>query len=119
MLEAPEGRRSAPYGLLFALVVGLVVAGPNLFDFEAILESFSELISPLGLVLVPVLLLLLIRVLSSDRCASFSDILAAEPDSIHRVGGSPVGVALVLLLVILLVYSRISLFGSGDDDSGD
>lgn len=118
MLEATEGR-SAPYGLLFALVVGLVAAGPVLFDGEAILESFSDVLSPLGLLLVPVLLLLLIRVLSSDRCASFSDILAAEPDSIHRVGGSPVGVALLLLLLIVLLYSRVSLFGSGDDDSGN
>ncbi|XP_068662254.1 uncharacterized protein [Aristolochia californica] len=114
-----EARRSPPHAILLAVVVGLVVAGPMLLNSEAMLESFAEIMSPLGLLLLPVILLLLIRFLSSDRGVSLSEIFAGEPDSIHRVGGSPVGVALILLLIIFLLYNRISLFGSGDDDSGD
>lgn len=116
---AEEGRR-APHGLLFAVVVGLMVAAPTLLDGDAMLESFSDILGPVGLLLLPILLILAIAFLSSDRAATVSEILGAagEPNSIHRLGGSPVGVGLVLVLLLLLLYYRVTLFGS-DNDSGD
>ncbi|RWR95279.1 hypothetical protein CKAN_02461700 [Cinnamomum micranthum f. kanehirae] len=116
-----EEGRAAPHAVLLAVVVGVVVAGPLLLgdQGEAITELITGILTPAGLLLLPVGLLLLIRFLSSDRAPAISDILfTGEPDSIHRVGGSPVGVALVLLLLLFLLYNRVSLFGS-DDDSGD
>ncbi|KAI3883864.1 hypothetical protein MKX03_017327 [Papaver bracteatum] len=121
-----EGGRVAPHGLLFAIVVGLVVMVPIYLggeEFgEAISEFITELLSPLGLLMVPVGLLLLIQFLSSDRASVLSGIFTSnggEPDSIHRLSGSPVGVAFFLLLVLFLLYNRFSLFGSEDDDSDD
>lgn len=118
MVEEGPG---APHGVLLAVVVGVVVAVPFLLGDggEALLEAISELVTPAGLLLLPVTLILVIRFLSSDRGTAFSDIFTfGSPDSIHRVGGSPIGVALVLLLLLFLLYNRISLFG-GDDDSSE
>ncbi|KAK9725603.1 hypothetical protein RND81_05G156500 [Saponaria officinalis] len=112
------GGRGPPHAILLAIVVILVVAAPALIDGEAITETVSELLSPVGLLLLPIILLLIIQFLSSERGNFFSSIFTAsgEPDSIHRASGSPFGVALVLLLVLFLVYYRVSLFGGGDDD---
>lgn len=114
-----EEGRGAPHGVLLAVVVALVVAVPFLLGDggEALSEAIAELVSPAGLLLLPVTLVLLIRFLSSDRGTAFSNIFSGSPDSIHRVGGSPIGVALVLLLLLFLLYNRVSLFG--DDDSGE
>ncbi|XP_042438371.1 uncharacterized protein LOC122023971 [Zingiber officinale] len=107
-----------PHGILLAVVVGLVVAAPFLVGGEAITGAVADLLSPAGLLLLPVLLILLIRFLSSDRGVILSEIFASgSPDSIHRVGGSPVGVALLLLLILILLYYRFSIFGG--DASGD
>jgi len=58
--------------------------------------------------------------LSSDRgAATLADVFAfgGSPDAVHHVGGSPVGVAFMLLILALLYY-RSSLFGGdgGDDE---
>ncbi|XP_058077202.1 uncharacterized protein LOC131225653 [Magnolia sinica] len=114
--------QDAPYGVLLAVVVGLMVAGPILLSdpAEIISEAVSGLLGPAGLLLLPVALLLFIQFLSSGRGTALSQIFyTGEPDSIHRVGGFPVGVALFLLVLLFLLYSRVSLFGSGDDDSGE
>lgn len=118
-----QGPRGAPHGLLLAVVVGLVVAGPLFLGGggEALTEAVAELLSPVGLLLLPVCLLFLIRLLSSDRgAAALADAFAfgGSPDAVHRVGGSPVGVAFLLLLILALLYYRSSLFGGdgGDDE---
>ncbi|KAI4317582.1 hypothetical protein L6164_025443 [Bauhinia variegata] len=109
----------APHGIILAVVVTLVVVGPFLLSGEALTETISELLSPLGLLLLPIILLLTIQFLSSDRGSFISSIFSTgEPDSIHRVSGSPVGVALFLILTLVLLYHRVSIFG-GNDDSGD
>ncbi|KAJ4834080.1 hypothetical protein Tsubulata_016278 [Turnera subulata] len=110
----------APHGILLAVVVCIVVLAPFLFgdQGEAITEAISELLSPVGLLLLPIVLLLTIQFLSSDRGSFVSTIFSTgEPDTIHRVSGSPVGVALFLVLILFLLYNRMSIFG--DDDSGD
>ncbi|KAJ4954762.1 hypothetical protein NE237_011545 [Protea cynaroides] len=116
-----EGKQGAPYGVLLAVVVGIVVGVPMLVgdQEEAITGAISELLSPVGVLLVPIVLLLVIRFLSSDRGSVLSSgFFTGEPDSIHRLMGSPVGVALFLVLLIFLLNNRVSLFGS-DDDSGE
>ncbi|KAL6657174.1 hypothetical protein ACP70R_004954 [Stipagrostis hirtigluma subsp. patula] len=115
------GPRGAPHGLLLAVVLGLVVAGPLFLGDggEAITDAIAELLGPAGLLLLPVALIIVIRVLSSDRgAAALSDILAfgRSPHAVHGAGGSPIGVALVLLLILTLLYYRSSLFGDGGDD---
>jgi hypothetical protein len=116
-----ERQNGAPHGIILAVVVGIVVLFPYIFSDqgEAITEAITELISPLGLLLLPIILLLTIQFISSDNGSFVSSIFSTgERDSIHRASGSPVGVALCLVLVLFLMYNRFSIFG-GDDDSGD
>ncbi|KAL6896886.1 hypothetical protein ACP4OV_007458 [Aristida adscensionis] len=120
------GPRGAPHGLLLAVVLGLVVAGPLFLGDggEAITDAVAELLGPTGMLLLPVGLILVIRVLSSERgAAAIADVLALGGRShqgMHRAagGGSPVGVALVLLLILTLLYYRSALLGGdgGDDE---
>ncbi|KAI3703372.1 hypothetical protein L1987_73398 [Smallanthus sonchifolius] len=114
-----ERRGGAPYGILFAVVVVALIGIPMLLGDggEALTEFIAELLSPLGLLLLPIILLLAIQYLSSDSGSFISSIFSTgEPNSIHRASGSPVGVALVLLLVLFLLYNKFSIFG-GDEDS--
>ncbi|KAM3323914.1 hypothetical protein P3S67_005065 [Capsicum chacoense] len=116
-----EQRRGPPHGILLAVVVVAVVLVPTLLgeNGEAITDSISELLTPVGLLLLPIILLLTIQFLSSDTGSFINTIFSTgEPNSIHRVSGSPVGVALFLALILFLLYNRFSIFG-GDDDSGD
>uniref|UniRef100_A0A5B7B8E1 Transmembrane protein n=1 Tax=Davidia involucrata TaxID=16924 RepID=A0A5B7B8E1_DAVIN len=116
-----EEHRGAPHGVLFAVVVVAVVVVPMLLgdQGEALTDFIAELLSPVGLLLLPIVLLLVIQFLSSDRGSFVSSLFSTgEPDTIHRVSGSPFGVALFLILLLFLLYNRVSIFG-GDDDSGD
>ncbi|KAL7104928.1 hypothetical protein ACP275_07G012900 [Erythranthe tilingii] len=116
-----ERRAGPPHAAILAVVVVLVMVVPTLLgdQGEALTGFVAELLSPVGLLLLPIVLLLTIQFLSSESGSFFAGIFSTgEPNSIHRVCGSPVGVALVLLLVLFLLYNRFSIFG-GDDDSGD
>ncbi|GFQ05908.1 hypothetical protein PHJA_002734800 [Phtheirospermum japonicum] len=116
-----ERRAGPPHAAILAAVVVLVVVVPTLLgdQGEALTEFIAELLSPVGLLLLPIVLLLTIQFLSSDSGSFVAGIFSTgEPNSIHRVSGSPVGVALLLVLVLFLLYNRVSIFG-GDDDSGD
>ncbi|XP_024996854.1 uncharacterized protein LOC112529716 [Cynara cardunculus var. scolymus] len=116
-----EERRGAPYGILLAVVVVVLIGIPMFLGDggEALTEFIAELLSPLGLLLLPIILLLVIQYLSSDSGSFVSNIFSTgEPNSIHRASGSPVGVALVLLLVLFLLYNKFSIFG-GDEDSDE
>ncbi|KAK7264648.1 hypothetical protein RJT34_32257 [Clitoria ternatea] len=112
--------REAPHGILLAVVVAIVVIVPFILGdqgAEAITEAISDLLSPLGLLLLPIILLLIIQFLSSDRGSFISSLFSTgEPDTIHRVSGSPLGVALFLLLILFLLYNRVSIFGGDDSD---
>lgn len=119
MLE--DRQAGPPHGLLLAVVVVVVVALPFIIggQGEAITGAISDLLSPIGLLLLPIGLLLVIQFLSSDRAAFVSGMFSTGgPDSIHRVSGSPLGVALFLLLILFLLYNRFSIFG-GDDASDE
>ncbi|KAL3351156.1 hypothetical protein AABB24_019654, partial [Solanum stoloniferum] len=114
-----DQRRGPPHAALLAVVVIAVMIVPSLIgeNGEAITEFISELLTPIGLLLLPIILLLTIQFLSSDSASFVSSIFSSgEPNSIHRASGSPVGVALVLLLVLFLLYNPISFFGGDDED---
>ncbi|KAL8196124.1 hypothetical protein R6Q57_025124 [Mikania cordata] len=116
-----EERRGAPYGILLAVVVVVLVGIPMFLGDggEVVTEFIAELLTPIGLLLLPIILLLSIQYLSSDSGSFVSSIFSSgEPNSIHRASGSPVGVALVLLLVLFLLYNKFSIFG-GDGDSDE
>lgn len=110
----------APHGLIMAVVLGLVVGGPLFLGDggEAVTSAIADMLGPTGLLLLPVALILVIRVLSTDRgpARALSDAFSfgGSPDSVHRVGGSPVGVALALALIVVLLYYRSALLGGGD-----
>lgn len=117
--DRQQGGGGAPHGILLAVVVAIVVIVPFLLgdQGEAITEAISELLSPLGLLLLPIILLLTIQFLSSERGSFVSAIFSTgEPDTIHRVSGSPFGVALFLVLILVLLYNRFSIFGGDDSD---
>ena len=125
MMPPPEireeyGHNLPQYGLLMSLLGGLVVAGPIFMGQggEDFLKAVAELVGPVGLLLLPVSLILLIRVLSSGyRLVDiFGFALGESLDAAHRAGrGSPLGAALALLLFLLVVYYRSSwLFGGRD-----
>ncbi|XP_027338303.1 uncharacterized protein LOC113852265 [Abrus precatorius] len=105
-----QGGGGAPHGILVAIVVSIVVIGPFLVG-EAITETISELLSPMGLLLLPIALLLTIQFLSSERGSFVSAMFSTgEPNTIHRLSGSPVGVALLLIIILILLYNRVSIF---------
>ncbi|MBA0858070.1 hypothetical protein Goshw_021106 [Gossypium schwendimanii] len=117
MLQERHGG-GPPHGVILAVVVFIVVLAPFLYgdQGEAITEAISELLTPLGLLLLPIFLLLAIQFLSSDRGSFLSAVFSTgEPDTNYGLSGSPVGVALFLLLVLFLLYNRVSIFGGGDD----
>lgn len=113
--------RGPPHAILLAVVLVLVVAVPMLLgdQGEAITEFIADLLSPVGLLLLPIVLLLTIQFLSSESGSFISSLFSTgEPNTIHRVSGSPVGVALLLVLILFLLYNRVSIFG-GNDESGE
>ncbi|XP_042064183.1 uncharacterized protein LOC121807909 [Salvia splendens] len=116
-----ERRAGPPHAAIMAAVVVLVMVVPTLLgdQGEAVTEFIAEMLSPVGLLLLPIVLLLTIQFLSSDTGSFVSTIFSTgEPNSIHRASGSPLGVAFVLILVLFLLYNRVSIFG-GDDDGCD
>lgn len=121
------GGAPSQQGLLLMVVVGVVVLGPYIIgeQGQAMLDSVIELLSPASLLIFTVVLLLTIQFISSNRRAHFSPGCYppyGEPDPFDRYFGgspSPVGVALVLILVLFLLQNKISLFGGGEEGGDD
>uniref|UniRef100_A0A0E0LPP2 Uncharacterized protein n=1 Tax=Oryza punctata TaxID=4537 RepID=A0A0E0LPP2_ORYPU len=120
------GGGGPPHGLLLlGVVLALAVAGPRVLGEgagEAITAALTDMLSPVGFLLLPVSLIFVIRILSDDRSAAvLANVLAfgaGAPNAVHRVGGSPVGVVVVLFLVLMMVYYRSSSMFRGGGGAG-
>ncbi|KAK7829397.1 hypothetical protein CFP56_029442 [Quercus suber] len=77
--------------------------------YDAIMATASELLQRL-LVISPLLLVIAVHWLSTGSHFNLP-IPGSEPGAIHRAGGSPWGVAFVLLLLLFLISYQPSLHG--------
>ncbi|KAG5053067.1 hypothetical protein AAZX31_02G242600 [Glycine max] len=91
--------------IFFVLILFFVLAFSWYINYESLLEDLLVQVK-IFLALVPLLLLLLVHCLSSG--ASFPIPLPEERESLHRAGGSPWGVALLLLFVLFMMAYQSS-----------
>ncbi|KAJ6346617.1 hypothetical protein OIU76_003321 [Salix suchowensis] len=77
--------------------------------YDAVMATATEMLQRL-LVISPLILIISVHWLSSGRQFSIP-IPGSEPGAIHRAGGSPWGVAFVLLLLVFLISHQPSLLG--------
>ncbi|QCD83647.1 uncharacterized protein LOC114179653 [Vigna unguiculata] len=75
--------------------------------YDAIMATASELVQRL-VVISPLLLIIIVHCLSTGTQISFP-MPGSEPTAIHRAGGSPWGVAFLLLLLFFLISFQPSL----------
>uniref|UniRef100_M8C7L7 Uncharacterized protein n=1 Tax=Aegilops tauschii TaxID=37682 RepID=M8C7L7_AEGTA len=103
-LQAPE----LPLHLCFFLLVLFVFLGFSWYmSYESVAETFADQ-GKLLLMVSPLALLLAVRLLSGGdgdgrRVDQLMSMSMPERDSIHRAGGSPWGVGLLLVLLIVMV----------------
>uniref|UniRef100_A0A5B7BLD3 Uncharacterized protein n=1 Tax=Davidia involucrata TaxID=16924 RepID=A0A5B7BLD3_DAVIN len=99
-----------PIHLCFFLVIVFFILGFSWYiNYESMLEDLMDQLKLL-LMVSPVVLLLVVHWLSSeDRQRVPFVISLPEKDSLHRAGGSPWGVA-VLLVFLLFMISYQSYF---------
>ncbi|KAK1631132.1 hypothetical protein QYE76_005447 [Lolium multiflorum] len=110
-LQAPE---LPPLHLCFFLLVLLVFLAFSWYmSYESVAETFADQ-GRLLLMVSPLALLLAVRLLSGGdgdghgqghgrRVDQLMSMSMPEKDSIHRAGGSPWGVGLLLVLLIVMV----------------
>ncbi|KAI5596319.1 hypothetical protein BDE02_03G198500 [Populus trichocarpa] len=77
--------------------------------YDAVMATASEMLQRL-LVISPLILIISVHWLSAGSQFSIP-IPGSEPGAIHRAGGSPWGVAFVLLLLFFLISYQPSLLG--------
>ncbi|KAI7990129.1 hypothetical protein LOK49_LG12G00798 [Camellia lanceoleosa] len=77
--------------------------------YGAVMSTAAELL-PRLLMVSPLLLVIAVHWLSSSRGLDIQ-MPGSEPDAIHRAGGSPWGIAFVLLFLFLLICYQPSLHG--------
>ncbi|KAL8245553.1 hypothetical protein R6Q59_011811 [Mikania micrantha] len=92
----------------FMFVVFVFLCFTWYINYESKVESFMHRFK-LILTFTPIVLLVLVRWLSSGERAwdSSSLVLFPEKDSLHRAGGSPWGVAIVLIFLMYMVSHRL------------
>ncbi|XP_054782281.1 uncharacterized protein LOC129289532 [Prosopis cineraria] len=95
---------SFPIHFCFFFFIVLFVLGLTWYiNYESAFEDTIIKVK-ICLLFVPLLLLLLVHCLSSSSPASsLLNLLPSERESLHRAGGSPWGVALLLLVVLFLI----------------
>ena len=112
MVDQGIGGGPEPYvPLMFLfLVVGLGLGVPFYLNYElAIVEEVQQSFK-LGVMIMPLLLLLLVMALSNSSNWSTSIVPPIDPCSIHRVGGSPWGLGLFLLLILVMIWYQCNIF---------
>ncbi|KAL8266174.1 hypothetical protein R6Q59_003518 [Mikania micrantha] len=92
----------------FIFVVFVFLCFTWYINYESKVESFMHRFK-LILTFTPIVLLVLVRWLSTGERAwdSSSLVLFPEKDSLHRAGGSPWGVAIVLIFLMYMVSHRL------------
>lgn len=101
---------SFPVHLCFFGLILLAMLGLSWYiNYESVFEDLATQLK-LFLMLSPIVLLLLVHLLSGD-VKPWVPILASLPeqDSLHRAGGSPWGVAAVLVFLLVMVSYQSSL----------
>lgn len=74
--------------------------------YVAVMDTASELLQRL-LVILPLLLVVVVHWMSTGSHLNLP-MPGSEPSAIHRAGGSPWGVSIVLLLLFFLIYYQPS-----------
>lgn len=95
----------------FIFVVLVFLAFTWYINFESMFQDLMDQLK-LMLMLCPVLLLLLVKWLSNHDQhgrVSLALPLPAEQDSIHRAGGSPWGVGLLLVFLMFMISYQTSI----------
>lgn len=97
---------SFPIHLCFFVFILFFILGFTWYiNYESMFEDLITQIK-LFLTLVPLLLLILVHCLSSGVPSLIP--LPGERDSLHRAGGSPWGVALVLVFLLFMISHQSS-----------
>lgn len=98
---------SLPHHLFFFILILFFVLGLSWYiNYESKLEEMVNQVK-LFLMLSPLLLLLLLHCLSGGL--PFFLPLPTEKDSLHRAGGSPWGVAALLVFLFFMISHQSSL----------
>ena len=101
---------SIPLQLYFFMAILVSVLGISWYiHYESVIEDLMNQIKFI-LILSPILLLLLLHCISAGGGRfGFYLPLPAERDSVHRAGGSPWGVALLLVFLLFMISYQSSL----------
>lgn len=102
-MGAPENWALMTFMLLLCGVFGYII-------YDAVMATASELLQRL-LMISPLLIVITVHWLStmpSSSCLSFL-LPGSSPGDIHRAGGSPWGVAFVLVIIFVLISFQPSL----------
>lgn len=93
-----------PLHLCFFLAILFSFVGFTWYiNYESMIEDLMDQLK-LILILSPLLLLLLLHILSSDQRQFIPFIIPLpDKDSLHRAGGSPWGVAFLLVFLLFMV----------------
>lgn len=101
----------APYRpLFFLLIVILGVSLPWYLSYEPAMEDMTQHLR-LFLMLLPLVLLLAVKFLSSPHPPSLP-LPQADPSTIHRVGGSAVGIGILLVVILAMIWYQSDFLGS-------
>ncbi|XP_054776573.1 uncharacterized protein LOC129297489 [Prosopis cineraria] len=86
---------------LLVAATALICGSVSYIIYDAVMATASELLQRL-LIISPLLLIIVVHCLSSGTQLNFP-MPGSEPAAIHRAGGSPWGVAFVLLILFVLI----------------
>ncbi|KAL2317054.1 hypothetical protein Fmac_030930 [Flemingia macrophylla] len=92
--------------VLFVLIIVLLLGFSWYINYESVLEDLVVQVKIL-LALVPLVLLLVVHCLSAPA-GSLPIPLPEERESLHRAGGSPWGLALLLLFLFFMITYQAS-----------
>ncbi|KAK4607986.1 hypothetical protein RGQ29_001704 [Quercus rubra] len=110
--SAPRSRASSlslsEMWLLMAAII-FICGFVGYVIYDAVMATAAELLQRL-LVISPLLLVIAVHWLSTGSHFNLP-MPGSEPGAIHRAGGSPWGVAFVLLLLLFLISYQPSLHG--------